>query len=476
MRKVYLDDLPRYTYRGREVIDYLKSIGYKVKGIYNEIDFEVEIVDYKDRYLYIEYLDKPIFKIFTGHFIKCQLGKLLDKKTSDFKAEIGQVFEDDKRNITIVQREIRTRYKKNGDKCNEKWYKYHCNIDDNEDWIVESNLLKGNGCNVCTGKKALLGVNTIWDKARWMCDLGVSEEDAKKYTIQSHQKISVKCPDCGKVKKVYIYYVYKTHSISCICGDGGISYPEKLMFNILEQLNIKFITQLSKTTFEWCGKYKYDFYFKYNGEKYIIETHGEQHYKKKFKGSRTLEQEQENDKIKKELTILNGIKEENYIVINCKYSELDFIKQNILNDKLNEVFDLSIIDWNKVEEYALSNLVKKVCEYKSNNSNATTTEIGKIMKLDRSTIIRYLKQGAKLGWCDYSPELEKIKNYKNKGGLNSKQVEIFKDNKSFGIFSSCLELERQSKTLFGIKISNSGISSVANGKRKLHKGYTFQYI
>ena len=28
--------------------------------------------------------------------------------------------------------------------------------------------------------RAKLGVNTIWDKARWMCDLGISEEDAKR--------------------------------------------------------------------------------------------------------------------------------------------------------------------------------------------------------------------------------------------------------------------------------------------------------
>ena len=35
-------------------------------------------------------------------------------------------------------------------------------------------------------------LNIIWNKASWMIDLGVSEEDAKKYTINSSKKIEVK--------------------------------------------------------------------------------------------------------------------------------------------------------------------------------------------------------------------------------------------------------------------------------------------
>ena len=56
--------------------------------------------------------------------------------------------------------------------------------------------------------KAKLGVNTIWDKARWMCDLGVSEEDAKSYMPQSNKSINVTCPLCGRVKKIKISNIY----------------------------------------------------------------------------------------------------------------------------------------------------------------------------------------------------------------------------------------------------------------------------
>ena len=38
------------------------------------------------------------------------------------------------------------------------------------------------------------------------------------------------------------------------------------------QLNIDFIKEYSKTNDMWCSKYRYDFYFKLNNEKYIVET------------------------------------------------------------------------------------------------------------------------------------------------------------------------------------------------------------
>ena len=54
------------------------------------------------------------------------------------------------------------------------------------------------------------------------------------------------------------------------------------MSNVLNYLNIDFKTQVSKNTFNWCKNYRYDFYFELNNEKYIIETHGGQHYEEGF--------------------------------------------------------------------------------------------------------------------------------------------------------------------------------------------------
>jgi hypothetical protein len=200
------------------------------------------------------------------------------------------------------------------------------------------------------------------------------------------------------------------------------------MFSFLEQLNIKFFTQLNKNILKWCKNYRYDFYFELNNEQYIIETHGEQHYEEGFqkmkskRKSKTLEEEQKNDRLKKELALQNGIKEENYIVIDCRKSTLEWIRDNdngILNSILSELFDLSKIDWDKVEEFALSNLIKIASEYKNNNPNTTTGMIGELMGYNYHTISNWLKQGTKLGWCNYNPKEEQRRIGKKNGKLSS---------------------------------------------------------
>ena len=475
IRKVFLDDLPK---RGKRV-DWKNSIGYRVKFIYDDIEGELEIVDYNfnNKKLSIKYLDKPIYIVYSVDFLYCGIGRLLDKRTSNFRVEVGQVFKDEKRNLIITDREHRK--DKKGQNC--KWYKYTCNkCGWTEGWIEESNLLQSKyGCSCCANKTIVQGINDIPTTAPWMVKyFQGGYDEAKMYSCQSSKKIFPICVDCGRIKdkSMIISNIYKRHSIECNCSDNT-PYAEKVLYSLLEQLNLDFKTQLTKTTFEWCDDYKYDFYFEYNNKQYIIETHGEQHYKEKSrKGARTLKEEQANDRYKIELAMKNGIKEENYIVIDCRESNLEFIKQNIINSKLNEVFDLSIIDWYRVEEFALSNRVKEACEYKKENPNITTTEIGKIMKLSRSTIIKYLKRGSKLGYCNYNVEEELKKSGINSGKSSGKSVEIFKNDISLGVFLSGTELERQSEMLFGIKLNHTGISQVASGKWEHYKKFTFKYV
>ena len=179
------------------------------------------------------------------------------------------------------------------------------------------------------------------------------------------------------------------------------------MINILEQLNIEF--KLEKK-FKWSNNKRYDFYIP--SLNCIIETHGEQHYKESFskikssKKVRTLEEEQENDRIKKELALKNGI--EHYIVIDCRKSELEYIKNNILSSKLAKLFDLSNIDWIKVGEFAYGSLVKKACEL-WNKGIKNTKEIGRKMNLSSYTIVHYLNKGRMLNWCNYDAKKAKYK-------------------------------------------------------------------
>ena len=310
-QEIFLETLPKSNKNGRgnnKIILWDKCIGYKVNGIYDNINFEVEIVDYnknKKNYLTIKY-NNTEFEINTGGFVKCSLGKLFKKVTSDFKIEIGTKFKDKKRDIIITDREYRQN--ENHKTWNEKWYKYTCNVCGwTEGWMLEGVLTcQKIGCSCCHGNTAVLGINTIYDTDTWMIPY-IGEECAKTHTYGSAEKVKVTCPDCGRIKptKIPIKQLYTYHSIGCICFDS-ISFGEKFMFSILEQLELNFQTQLAKSTFNWCQNYRYDFYFKYNSEEYICEVHGEQHYKDAWQ---ELEKTQLNDKNKKELALKNGIKE-----------------------------------------------------------------------------------------------------------------------------------------------------------------------
>ena len=303
----------------------------------------------------------------------------------------------------------------------------------------------------------------------------VNIEDTYKYSYGSHKKVLCKCPICGFEKEIRISSLYK-YGFSCPRCSDGISYPEKFMINLLKQLNIKFIWQYSKTNKEWCNKYRYDFYFEKDGQEYMIETNGEQHYKDGKGKWGSLKEIQQNDKNKFKLAINNGIKPKNYIVIDCRKSELEWIKNNILNSRLNEIFNLSSVNWNNIGEKSEKSLVKEVCDsWNNKKEEETVTDLQNIFGIWRTNLIKYLKRGTLLGWCIYNPKEEYIKGVR-KENKNGKQVEIFKDGQSLGIFPSCHELERQSEKLFGIKLLYKNISSVCNGTRKSYKGYTFRYI
>lgn len=333
---------------------------------------------------------------------------------------------------------------------------------------------QGQRCPICSGNK-ITKENCIATTDPWMIDLGMSREDAETHTRGSGDKVTVTCPHCGKTKRIIIKQIYVTKSISCSCGDG-ISYPEKFVIELLNQINIKYTKEYTP---KWSNGKRYDFYLKdYN---IILETHGEQHYKQTArKGGRTLQEEQENDEYKKELALSNGI--DNYIILDCRISSLEQIKNSILSSELNNLFNLSKIDWSKCEEFALKNRIKEVCDYwylhnEVNGENLTTSDIANVFNLNKNTICRYLKKGQKIGLCiTYNPKEEQSKGAIKSGKSTGKPVEIFKDGKSLGVFESCHELERQSEKLFGVKLGHSVISKVCHGKQKTHKGYTFKYI
>lgn len=232
-----------------------------------------------------------------------------------------------------------------------------CKCNNYEYMVLPSKLYNlDRRCPVCTGKKIIKGINDISTTHPHLIKYFAEIDDAYKYSYGSEHKVKVKCPNCGYIKSMRIVDISRNRFSCPKCGDGK-SYPEKFMFNIMDQLGIKFKTEYSPT---WIKPKRYDFYIP--SLNCIIETHGEQHYTKGFEslGGRTLMEEQRNDKYKKETALNNGIK--HYIIIDCRKSELKWIKNSILKSELANLFDLSKINWKSCAEFANKNIAKEVCE------------------------------------------------------------------------------------------------------------------
>ena len=297
---------------------------------------------------------------------------------------------------------------------------HRCKIDGYEWFAQPNNILHGTNCPVCTGHA--IGVhpeykNSIWaSEHRSYFSKYLTEEQMKSYMPHSNKKINICCPDCGRPKLINPLRLLN-EGFGCICGDGR-SYPNKFMYAFLKELKIEHELEYSP---DWAGNFKYDIYI--SSLNCIIENHGAQHYKGGFEyaGGRTLKEEQENDKHKELLAKNNGIV--HYVVINCKVSDANWIKDSIVKSCLPILlnFNEKSINWNECDKFASSNLVKESSELW--NRGFTTKDIANNLGVSQSTIIRYLKKGVKFGWSDYSKE--KSMQRRNSGVINLSTKEVY---------------------------------------------------
>jgi len=458
LKKVFLDDLPRFKEgMHKNKINWQECMWHKVKFIYDNIEDKIEIVNYikKGQKLSIRYKYK-IYIISTSNFTNCRLGKILGICTNEYKYNIGQIIKTKTGEIEIIE-QIRILSKnKNG-----KGYKYKCLIDGNIDKITEGQINRNGGCNVCYGRKTLKSYNSITKTHPHIAKLLKYPERGNKLTHGSNVSEIFVCPDCGYEKSFEIQKI-TTRGFSCSrCGDG-ISYPNKFIYSFLNQLNENYIPEyISK----WSLNKRYDNYLPDRNE--IWEVHGEQHYKYKYKSfnnTKTLEEEQENDRLKRELAENNDLK---YIIIDARKSELEWIKNSIMNIPEFQRYDLSNINWLKCHEFACSSLVKTACNY-WNSGIKNTVEIGKLMKLSRSTIINYLKQGNKeLKWCDYDLKKAMIENGVNRG---KSIIQLSCNGEYVKEFNNITDVLKQ----LNIK-SNSSIYRCCRDKNKTTKGFKWMY-
>ena len=396
-----------------------------------------------------------------------------------FKYDVGQIFNTFGRELQIIDKKyiVKIKYRnKKPYKSNEKYYLYKCLKCGNEDWLLESLFSDTihTRCNACYSihHKLVVGINDITTTDPWMIKyfIGGSDE-AKKYFKYSKNKINMICPDCGRIHLSSPHNVYSNKKLSCPCQDGW-SYPNKLMYALLEQIGVKFE---SEKHFDWSNGKIYDNYIEYENLKIITEQHGIQHYKRVINAkARSLDEEQRNDKLKIELALSNGIT--NYIVINASYSDIDFMKNSILSSNLFSLLniDYTCINWTRCHEFATSNLTKIICEYKMAHPDITLNEISKIFHISYNRVLQYIQIGTDIGWCSYKRFDDlKLRYQRNDLVVNNKPIHCITNN---CYYRNAKTFVRYYEKEFGKKLCERNIRSVCQGKRNHVNNMRFEYI
>lgn len=400
-----LSEIPQTKKYGKVGYNWENSIGCICNFNCEDTLGELKIVEYdvKKHKLSVLY-NNNLKYIDIGSFKSANLRTLIGKRTKDFKVNIGETFVDDKRNLTIIGRKMIPDSKG----TLRKMYNYDCHICNwNEGWIDEGHLLNGIGCSCCSKMTIVPYVNDVYTTNPELIKYFKNIEDTHLTTTRSKTKFIMVCTNCGN-EQWYSTDSLASGGFSCKkCGDG-IPYGEKFIYSLLKSLEVDFITQLSHTTFKWCKPYKYDFYIPDINT--IIEVHGRQHYEGNSSG--LYKYNIDNDIYKEKLAKENGIA--NYIIIDCRKSELDYIKNSIVKSELLNLLGVNVdeINWLECDKFTSKSFMSLACEYKNNHPELSTRDIGKVFDMAGTTIQRYLQKGAVLGICIYDKEFER--RYKTK--------------------------------------------------------------
>ena len=279
-----------------------------------------------------------------------------------------------------------------------KVYDYICLNDKYKSIIKEVDLNRNRGCPVCSGKRIVKGINDLWTTDPKVAKLLKNPEDGYIVSNGSHKKLEFVCPYCHSTVIKIVKDVVKYSKVCCnLCSDNK-SVPEKFVANILNELKIEYITELSKTTFPWIENYRYDFYIPLKNM--IIELQGAQHFTDTFNG-KSVKEQQNVDKKKMELAINNSIT--TYMQIDCSDSSYEFLSMEIMYSAFGVLFDLSNVDLKECYKKSQKSLLIKSVELW--NSGMLVKDIAKELNLYYGTISGYLKRANSIGLCEYDKHI-----------------------------------------------------------------------
>lgn len=324
-----------------------------------------------------------------------------------------------------------------------------------------SHIFDGHGCPYCYGRIPTRGINDLWTTHPEIAKMLKNQNEGFEYSSGSHHKTDWKCLNCGTEVKGKTIKSVVGQGLACPFCSDSMSYSEKFIYEMLEQLNVDFIFNRTR---EWSGLKKYDFYIP--NLSLIIEANGIQHYddfnlRNYYNRVRSLDEEKENDVYKMTLAFENGIKE--YIVLDCRKSNLEYIKNSILESELDNIFDLSNIDWNKCHIATFSSITMDICNL-WNNGLHYIQKIADTVGVNHTTVIHKLKLCSEQGLCDYKS-----------GDSNGRILYEAKNKKKV----LCVETGKIYESISSVKndgYSPQQVSKCCNGTHDTHKGFHWEFI
>lgn len=308
---------------------------------------------------------------------------------------IGDRIVDDKRDITIIDKKKLTRT---------YVYKYRCNICGYEcqdgyrvGKQVAANWRKayefdnaGKGCACCTHSIIVPEINSVAATHPELMKYFING-DEYKYSALSNIAIDLKCPDCGTIKHQKIS-ILASYGFSCPVCASSVPTGERIVYALLDSQNINF-----KKEFQFPDNRKrYDFYLPdYN---VIIEVNGSQHYVQTSGNWGLVDEQRQNDKYKKQFALNQGTS--NYIVIDSKTSDFNYIKESIINSDLSYIISFNNVNWESIEDSINKNgRVKEMCEYWEQHPEVTVVDMENKFHKSEKIIYDTLKVGYDMGWC-----------------------------------------------------------------------------
>lgn len=335
--------------------------------------------------------------------------------------------------------------------------KCRCKIHNYEFKTTPNKLLcKRICCPICTSKKVVKGINDLATLRPDLIKYFSNTSDAEKYMIGSKQRVKLRCPDCGYEKEMTVGML-ANRGFSCnVCNDNGYSYPNRFAYSFLNQLPIE--NHIKEYSPDWIKPKRYDNYFEYQGKKYILEMDGGLHYKDAY--HTTYNEVQENDRFKDMMAQKHNIE---VIRIECLKSIPAYIKENILNSKLNKIFNLSDYDWDKCFKGCVGKSYYPIWEYANEHLDLPLSKIAKKFGKEFGQVRRIIEQGQQINICFYQIH------------ESSKSISVYKDGIKLYDFSSISECVRELKRIYKIKITRDKIVGVCNNLYDEYKGFNFKF-